>query len=37
MPKAKGTKEGKCPNCDGKGTFDDDGVEITCPCKALEE
>ncbi len=42
MPKIKESKdEGKredvCPNCGDTGHFDDDGVEINCPCKALKD
>ncbi len=37
MAKVKEIKEGKCPNCNDTGVFDDDGVEKTCPCQGLKD
>lgn len=32
----KSIKVDKCPNCNGKGFFEDEGKKKTCPCQALE-
>lgn len=36
MAKDKKPKD-NCPNCNGRGVYEDEGKEITCPCQALKE